>query len=99
MKDKFKENFWIALPAAVVTLIMILVLSFKTDINGQIQQSYNLVQIIPYLLVLAGGIAGINVFVVLLIGIVSGSGGVYATTDRSIDILYCLRYMFYACVN
>ena len=34
MKDKFKENFWIALPAAVVTLIMILVLSFKTDING-----------------------------------------------------------------
>ena len=73
MKDKFKENFWIALPAAVVTLIMILVLSFKTDINGQIQQSYNLVQIIPYLLVLAGGIAGINVFVVLLIGIVSGS--------------------------
>lgn len=73
MKDKFKENFWIALPAAVVTLIMILVLSFKTDINGQIQQSYNLVQIIPYLLVLAGGIAGINVFVVLLVGIVSGS--------------------------
>ena len=73
MKDKFKENFWIALPAAVVTLIIILVLSFKTDINGQIQQSYNLVQIIPYLLVLAGGIAGINVFVVLLIGIVSGS--------------------------
>ena len=73
MKDKFKENFWIALPAAVVTLIIILVLSFKTDINGQIQQSYNLVQIVPYLLVLAGGIAGINVFVVLLIGIVSGS--------------------------
>ena len=73
MKDKFKENFWIALPAAVVTLIIILVLSFKTDINGQIQQSYNLVQIIPYLLVLAGGIAGVNVFVVLLIGIVSGS--------------------------
>ena len=73
MKDKFKENFWIALPAAVVTLIIILVLSFKTDINGQIQQSYNLVQIVPYLLVLAGGIVGINVFVVLLIGIVSGS--------------------------
>ena len=36
-------------------------------------EDYNLVQIIPYLLVLIGGIVGINVFVVLIIGILSGS--------------------------
>ncbi|MCI8560428.1 MAG: Na+/H+ antiporter NhaC family protein [Dorea sp.] len=73
MKDKFRENFGIAFPAAAVTLILILVLSLRTDLSGAITQEYNLIQIIPYVLVLAGGIIGINVFVVLLIGIVSGS--------------------------
>lgn len=73
MKDKFKENFGIALPAAIATLVIILVLSMNADINGVINESYNLIQIIPYVLVLIGGIAGINVFVVLLIGIFSGA--------------------------
>ena len=73
MKDKFRENFWIAFPAAIATLIVILILSFQTEINGQIHQSYHLVQIIPYVLVLIGGIIGINVFVVLLVGIASGA--------------------------
>ena len=72
MKDKFRENFWIALPAAIVTLVIILILSFNTDIHGEIAHSYNLFQIIPYVLVLAGGIIGVNVFVVLITGIISG---------------------------
>ena len=72
MKDKFRENFWIAFPAAAATLILILILSFQTEVQGQVNQSYHLVQVIPYVLVLIGGIIGINVFVVLLIGIVSG---------------------------
>ena len=72
MKDKFRENFWIALPAAVAALVIILVLSFNTEIHGEIAHSYNLMQIIPYVLVLAGGIIGVNVFVVLITGIVSG---------------------------
>ena len=73
MKDKFRENFWIALPAAVATLLLILILSFRTDISGAVTESYHLLQIVPYILVLVGGIIGVNVFVVLLIGIVSGS--------------------------
>ncbi len=72
MKDKFRSNFAIALPAAIASLILIIVLSLNTDISGQISHDYNLVQIIPYILVLLGGIIGINVFVVLLIGIFSG---------------------------
>ena len=47
-------------------------LSFNTDIHGEIAHSYNLFQIIPYVLVLAGGIIGVNVFVVLITGIISG---------------------------
>ena len=73
MKDKFRENFWIALPAAVATLLLILILSFRTDISGSVTESYHLLQIVPYILVLVGGIIGVNVFVVLLIGIVSGA--------------------------
>lgn len=73
MKDKFKENFWIALPAAIATLILILVLSIKSYTGGAVIEPYSLLQIVPYILVLIGGIVGINVFVVLLIGIVSGS--------------------------
>ena len=73
MKDKFRENFWIAFPAALITLVLILILSFQTEIQGHVSQSYHLLQILPYLLVLVGGIIGINVFVVLLTGIVSGA--------------------------
>ena len=73
MKDKFRENVAIALPAALLTLILILVLSLRSGIGNVELKDYNLVQIVPYLLVLIGGIVGINVFVVLLIGILSGS--------------------------
>ncbi len=72
MKDKFKGNFWIALPAALATLALILVMTLGHE-TAPIEQSYNLIQIIPYVLVLAGGVMGINVFVVLLAGIVSGA--------------------------
>ena len=73
MKDKFRENFKIVLPAAIVTLVIILVRTLGAGAGEAIAHSYNLVQIIPYVLVLIGGIVGVNVFVVLLIGIVSGS--------------------------
>lgn len=79
MKDKFRENFAIALPAAIGTLILILILSLNTYNGGEIHESYNLIQIIPYLLVLVGGIIGINVFLVLFIGIISGSVIMLAT--------------------
>ncbi|MDD7719452.1 MAG: Na+/H+ antiporter NhaC family protein [Eubacteriaceae bacterium] len=73
MKDKFRENFKIALPAALVTVVLILVISMRTEIAGTISNDYSLIHIIPYLLVLICAIIGINVFVVLLIGIISGS--------------------------
>jgi Na+/H+ antiporter NhaC len=72
MKDKFRTNFAIVLPAAVVTLGLILILSLQADIRPLETKPYDLVQIIPYVLVLIGGIVGINVFITLLIGIVTG---------------------------
>ena len=73
MKDKFRENFAIAFPAALVALALILILSLQADIQPIELKEYSLLQIVPYLLVLLGGLVGINVFVVLLIGIVSGT--------------------------
>lgn len=73
MKDKFRANFWIALPAALVTLIIIFIKTANTFVKSGIIMDYNLIQTIPYILVLVGGIIGINVFVVLLLGIASGS--------------------------
>ena len=86
MKDKFRENFAIAFPAALVALALILVLSMRADIQPIELKEYSLLQIVPYLLVLVGGLVGINVFVVLLIGIVSGTiimlaTGAVAATD------------------
>ena len=72
MKDKFRTNFAVVLPAAIVTLGLILVLSMRADIQPLEMKSYELIQIIPYVLVLIGGIVGINVFITLLIGILTG---------------------------
>ena len=79
MKDKFRTNFAIVLPAALVTVVLTFVLSLNSDIPESISKEYNLIQIIPYVLVLVSGIVGINVFLTLLIGIVSGSVIMLAT--------------------
>ena len=73
MRDKFRTNFAIVLPAAIVTLGLLVLLSLRADIGTPEIGDYNLVQIIPYLLVLIGGVIGINVFVTLLVGVVTGS--------------------------
>ena len=72
MKDKFRGNFRIALPAAVLTLVIVLVQTAKAA-PVQIVREYDLLLMIPYILVLIGGIAGMNVFLVLLGGIVTGA--------------------------
>ncbi len=88
MKDKFRENFKIALPAAFVSLAIILALSLGSDISGTVQHDYDLVQLVPYLIVLVGGIVGVNVFVVLLLGIASGSLIMVATgATAPVDLL------------
>ena len=72
MRDKFRANFKIALPAAVVTLAVILLVATNAGVGHIAIPEYNLLLLIPYVLVLAGGLAGMNVFLVLLVGIFSG---------------------------
>lgn len=87
MKDKFRTNIAVVVPAAIVTLAIITVLSLNSDILSQINKEYDMIQIIPYLLVLISGIIGINVFVTLIIGIVSGSIIMLATGTMTFPTL------------
>ena len=73
MKDKFRTNFAIVVPAAVVTVLIVLFCSFRADIGEYSAGEYHLLEILPYVLVLICGIVGINVFLSLFVGILSGS--------------------------
>lgn len=70
MRDKFKENFFLVLPAAVVSLIIYVFISRNTSFQLTMESGYNLWQVLPYLVVLVGALAGINVFLVLIGGTV-----------------------------
>ena len=89
MKDKFRENFAIALPAAIVTLVIILILSLRADIGVMELKSYSLIQIVPYLLVLLIGILSGAVIMLatgaipatdLLSSMGAGAAGMFETT-------------------
>ena len=73
MKDKFRTNLAVVVPAAIVTLGIILASSLEFDVADKIVKEYDMIQIIPYVLVLISGVIGINVFITLMIGIISGS--------------------------
>ncbi len=70
MKDKFKENFFIVLPAALVTVVILVLLTMGGEFSVEGNLDYNIFQVIPYILVLIGALVGVNVFVVLLGGTV-----------------------------
>lgn len=86
MKDKFRENFKIVLPTAVISLVLFLILASGGDYTFTGDRSYNLFKILPYLVVLIGALLGMNVFVVLALGIVLSlvvgvATGAFAWTD------------------
>lgn len=70
MKDKFKENFFIVLPAALLTIVLFFIITKNGQFVIEETLSYDIVKVIPYVLVLIGALIGLNVFVVLVGGIV-----------------------------
>jgi len=71
MRDKFRVNFYIALPAAVVTLIVLLVAGRPDAAAVMGERTFEIIKVVPYVLVLALAIIGVNVFLTLTIGILS----------------------------
>lgn len=70
MKDKFKANFLIVLPAAVIALVLFGVLSGSTSYTMTEELPYDIIKIVPYIVVLIGALVGFNVFAVLISGTV-----------------------------
>lgn len=70
MRDKFRENFKIVLPAAILTAILFFIRTMGTDFTITDELNYNFIRILPYLIVLIGAIIGMNVFMLLVSGIV-----------------------------
>ncbi len=68
MKDKFKANFLIVLPAAIITILLFLFITRNLEVQIGNDLPYNLWKVIPYIVVLVGALAGINVFLVLIAG-------------------------------
>lgn len=80
MKDKFKVNLFIALPAAIITLIILFFLGQNAASAAVIPEAgdYSWLKIVPYLLVILLAVVGINVFVVLFTGtILAGALGIW----------------------
>lgn len=74
MSDKFKENFKIVLPAAIITLCIFLALTFHTEYVIEGSLDYDILRILPYALVLITALLGVNVFIVLSSGVVFSLG-------------------------
>lgn len=70
MKDKFKANFFIVLPAAIITVLIFWFVTRNMNFHLEENLSYSLWEVLPYMVVLLGALIGINVFVVLISGIV-----------------------------
>ncbi len=84
LKDKFKVNFLIVLPAAILTVILLAVMT--SGYKGSMGQtySYEFIKVVPYIAVLVGALCGVNVFVLLGGGILFA--GVVGMATGSLDL-------------
>ena len=86
MKDKFRENFFIVLPAAVITAVIFFIIARGNAGIIDDDLSFQIIKVIPFLVVLIGALIGINVFIVLITGtllslIVGVGTGAFAVSE------------------
>ena len=82
MRDKFRENLIFAIPASLLTLI-----AFVFAGQGQAElaaQNIDFIKVIPYLTILILAVAGLNVFVVLTLGILLAGATGLLTMDYGV---------------
>ena len=90
MSDKFKMNFFIALPAAIITFIIYAILGKGAAGSGEVY-SYSLIKVFPYVAVLVAAIVGVNVIIVLLGGtILAGIVGIATNSITFIEFFQAI---------
>ena len=78
LKDKFKVNFLIVLPAAITTFIILTVLSMQYQAEIGNVYGYDWIKIMPYIVIFLGALIGINVFILLGSGVIlAGAIGLF----------------------
>ncbi|MCJ7689714.1 MAG: Na+/H+ antiporter NhaC family protein [Clostridiaceae bacterium] len=71
LRDKFKMNGLIVLPAVIVTIIILLFIPVG---NATIEVgAYSFIKILPYIAIIVSALIGLNVMLVLVIGVLTGS--------------------------
>ena len=98
MRDKFRMNFWIVLPAAVLTFVLLILVTPSADTTLTVGE-FDLIKVLPYLVVLAGALIGVNVFLILILGTTLALGvgvfsGAFVWTD-CFNVLYDGIYAMY----
>lgn len=85
LDDKFKANFRIVLPAALLTLAIYAYAGFQSQAPAQAIPDYDLLKVVPYVAVLVMALCGMNVLFVLAIGnLLTGLVGLLATDGFSV---------------
>jgi Na+/H+ antiporter NhaC len=86
MKDKFRVNLLIALPAAILTVVLLLAFGRPETVIPLGDLSFNAVKVLPYVVVLVMALIGVNVFVVLgagilvaaVVGLITGAADIFS---------------------
>ncbi len=77
LSDKFKANFLLVLPAAIITLVIYIVIGRASDFTEHINYT-DFIKMLPYIVVLVTAVCGMNVFAVLAIGnLLAGLTGIF----------------------
>lgn len=90
MNDKFKANFRIVMPAAIVVLIAYIILGLGANVTSEIPD-YNLLLVFPYLLVLLLAVCGMDVMIVLTLGCVAT--GIVGLINGAYDVFGWMHAM------
>lgn len=83
LRDKFRFNLRIALPAALITLVVYLLVGSSAE-SVAMPERIEWLKVVPYLLVLVTALSGVNVMIVLLLGIVST--GILGLATGALDL-------------
>lgn len=87
MSDKFRTNFFIALPAAVVTIAIYFIIGYSSVVTTITTGEVSAIKILPYVAVLALAISGLNVMIVLLLGLLTTGVVGIATSSYGLEQL------------
>ncbi len=83
MRDKFRMNFKVVLPAALISIVLYVILGSGAQISSQ-AYDYSLIKVVPYLVILISALAGVNVIIVLSGGI--GLAAIIGFMTGSMDL-------------